>query len=71
MSIWTQRVKDLNGAGMTYAEIAVEIHLAPSTVGDLANGRYNTPRYEAAVALKDLHDRVMGARAVAALQEAG
>lgn len=72
MSIWTQRVKDLNSAGMTYAEIAVEIHLAPSTVGDLAKGRYKTPRYEAAVALKALHDRVMAERAAApAMQGAG
>ncbi|MFK2904558.1 helix-turn-helix domain-containing protein [Dyella ginsengisoli] len=72
MSIWTQRVKDLSACGMTYAQIASEIHLAPSTVGDLANGRYKTPGYEAAVALKALHDRVMAERAAdAPMREAG
>lgn len=60
MNIWTKRVKDLNASGMTYAEIAAEIHLAPSTVGDLAKGRYKTPGYDSAVALKALHERVVG-----------
>lgn len=59
MSIWTNRVKDLSRAGMTYAEIAAVIHLAPSTVGDLAAGRYKEPRYAAAMALKELHERVV------------
>lgn len=55
MSIWTQRVKDLSAAGMTYADIASAIGLAPSTVGDLAAGKYKQPRADAAVKLQELH----------------
>jgi hypothetical protein len=55
MSTWTQKVIDLNKAGMTYAEIGALIRLAPSTVGDLANGKYKSPRGDAALALARLH----------------
>lgn len=57
MNDWTQKVKDLSEAGMTYAEIGVAIGLAPSTVGDLACGRYRSPRGDAAVALAALHSQ--------------
>ena len=59
MNNWSQMVNDLNAAGMTYAEIGSVIHLAPSTVGDLAKGRYKEPRYKSAVALIALHKKVM------------
>lgn len=55
MSTWTQKVIDLNKSGMTYAEIGAVICLAPSTVGDLANGKYKSPRGDAAIALARLH----------------
>lgn len=54
-SIWTQRVKELREDGMTYAQIAAAIHLAPSTVGDLAKGKYRQPRADAAIRLAELH----------------
>jgi hypothetical protein len=55
MSIWTQKVKDLQASGMTYAEIGTAINLAPSTVGDLAAGKYKSPRGDAAILLAQLH----------------
>lgn len=55
MSKWTAMVRALNDRGMTYAQIADRVGLATSTVGDLANGRYQSPRGDAAVALAMLH----------------
>lgn len=40
---------------MTLAEIASEIGLATSSVGDIANGRSVAPRGEAALKLHELH----------------
>lgn len=55
-SIWTQRVKWLQTeARMTYAQIAEVIHLAPSTVGDLASGKTKQPRADAALRLAKLY----------------
>lgn len=56
---WPQRVRDLQAAGMTYAQIAVRTGLAPSTIGDLANGRSLAPRGDAAVVLYKLHLEIM------------
>lgn len=55
MSEWTAKTRDLNATGMTYAQIGAAIGLAPSTVGDLAAGRYKSPRGDAAMALAKLH----------------
>ena len=55
MSTWKQKVLDLNATGMTYAEIGAVIHLAPSTVGDLASGKSKSPRGDAALALAQLY----------------
>lgn len=71
ISTWTQKVNELNAGGMTYAEIGVAIGLATSTVGDLAAGRYKSPRGDAAMALAKLHDDRCTARNAAALQAAG
>lgn len=40
---------------MTLAEIATEVGLSTSSVGDLASGRSSSPRGEAAMRLHDLH----------------
>jgi len=40
---------------MTLAEIGNEIGLATSSVGDIANGRTESPRGDAAMRLYELH----------------
>jgi transcriptional regulator with XRE-family HTH domain len=56
MSKWAERIRELQAAGMTLAEIGARIGLATSTVGDLANGRSESPRGEAALKLHSLHE---------------
>lgn len=55
MKPWTEIISDLQAAGMTYAQIAEEIGVAGSTVGDLATGRSKSPRGGAAIRLHALH----------------
>ena len=55
MSTWSIRIRELQQAGMTLAEIGVEVGLATSTIGDLANGWSESPRGEAALKLDKLH----------------
>jgi ribosome-binding protein aMBF1 (putative translation factor) len=55
MSIWTEKVKALKACGMSYTDIAAAIHLKPSTVCDLAAGRYKAPGADAAMLLHALH----------------
>lgn len=55
MSKWAKRIRALQLQGMTLAEIGVKVGLATSTVGDLANGRSESPRGEAALKLDVLH----------------
>lgn len=56
MSKWAERIRELQAAGMTLAEIGNAVGLATSTVGDLANGRSASPRGEAALKLHALHE---------------
>ncbi|GGA00239.1 hypothetical protein GCM10011408_21420 [Dyella caseinilytica] len=60
MTTWANRISELQALGMTYAEIAEETGLAPSTIGDLATGRSKSPRGEAALTLHLLHARKCG-----------
>jgi hypothetical protein len=55
MSVWTQKVIDLKALGLSYTAIGNLIGLAPSTVSDLAAGRYKSPRGDVAVKLAALH----------------
>lgn len=57
MNQWSKRIRDLQLSGMTFKEIGDEVGIAISTVGDLATGRTREPRGDAALALRDLHDR--------------
>lgn len=59
MSIdWSGKVRDLQGAGLTLAEIGTRIGLAISSVGDIATARSSSPHGEAAVRLYHLHERL-------------
>lgn len=55
MSKWAQRIRALQQAGLTLAEIGEKVGLATSSVGDLANGWSESPRGEAALKLDKLH----------------
>jgi hypothetical protein len=55
VSTWSKRIRALQQAGMTLAEIGEKIGLATSSVGDLANGWTESPRGEAALKLDKLH----------------
>lgn len=57
MTTWASRIDDLQEgpSGLTLAEIAEQIGVAPSTVGDLKTGRSASPRGEAALKLDALH----------------
>lgn len=61
---WTRRVRELNGIGMTYAEIADHVGLSPGAVGDIASGRSGKegPRGDAALKLDALHALKVGRR---------
>ena len=55
MITWASRIRDLQDAGLTLAEIALQAGVAPSTIGDLATGRTDSPRGETALKLDQLH----------------
>lgn len=57
MTTWASRIDDLQEGedGLTLAEIAEQIGVAASTVGDLKTGRSASPRGEAALKLDALH----------------
>ena len=55
MITWASRIQDLKDHGLTLAEIGELVGLATSSVGDLATGRTESPRGEAALKLHDLH----------------
>jgi transcriptional regulator with XRE-family HTH domain len=57
MTTWAERIDDLQEGdnGLTLAEIAEQIGVAASTVGDLKTGRSASPRGEAALKLDALH----------------
>lgn len=55
MNTWAERISQLQGLGMTYAEIADAVGAAPSTIGDLASERSKSPRGDLAIRLHGLH----------------
>ena len=55
MDSWASRIRDLQDAGMTLAEIGTEVGLSTSSVGDIATGRTESPRGDAALKLHALH----------------
>lgn len=61
MLTWQDRIKALQAAGMTQAEIGEEVGLATASVSDLARGVTRSPRGEAALKLDTLY-RTKGVR---------
>jgi len=59
---WSQRIRQLQKSGLTLQEIADQIGLTKSGVGDLAVGRNEQPRGDAALKLLDLHLKRCSAR---------
>ncbi|MBS0364929.1 MAG: helix-turn-helix transcriptional regulator [Proteobacteria bacterium] len=59
---WSLRIRDLQVAGLSYAEIATLTDVAPSTIGDLATGRSACPRGDAALKLHELHQQRCGVK---------
>lgn len=55
MLTWQSRIRELQAAGLTLAEIGELTGLSTSSVGDIASGRSTQPRGDAAVALHELH----------------
>lgn len=52
---WQRRIRDLQQAGFSHADISDEIGLSRGAVGDLASGRNEEPRAEAGFKLHELH----------------
>lgn len=67
MNTWAKRIRDLQDAGMTLADIGEKVDLATSTVSDIANERTKEPGGDAALKLDRLHRRKCGAEAARAL----
>lgn len=67
MNTWAKRIRDLQEAGMTLAQIGEKVDLATSTVSDIANERTAEPGGNAALKLDSLHRRKCGADASRAL----
>lgn len=64
MITWAERIRALQAAGLTLSAIGSEVGLATSTIGDLANGRSESPRGDAAIKLHALYERVCNGGAV-------
>ena len=52
---WELRIRDLQEAGYSYADISDAIGLSRGAVGDLAVGRNLEPRWEVGLKLHKLH----------------
>lgn len=55
MSTWATMIQDLRAAGLTLAQIGERVGLAIGSVGDIASGRTESPRGDAAILLHKLH----------------
>ena len=55
MKTWAERIRDLQAAGMTLSAIGEAIELTTGAVGDIASGRTESPRGNAALKLDQLH----------------
>jgi transcriptional regulator with XRE-family HTH domain len=55
MTTWASRIEDLQAVGMTLADIGAEVGLSTGGVGDIASGRTESPRGDAALKLHQLH----------------
>jgi hypothetical protein len=60
MSIWSDRIKALEGRGFKLAAIAVETGIPVTTLSDLKQKRSKSPRYENAMKIEKFHARVVG-----------
>lgn len=67
---WAAIILDLQGEGMTYAQIGEAIGCAGSTVGDLATGRSRSPRAASAIALLALYSNHLSTESAAQLNVA-
>lgn len=52
---WQQKIADLNGSGLTYAQIAEATDSHLSTIGSIATGQSASPRGDLALRLHTLH----------------
>jgi len=54
---WSERVKQLEGKGLSLTAIGELIGLSPQGVSDIKHGRTKAPTGDAAVALHKLHSK--------------
>lgn len=55
MSIWTDKIVDLEGAGLSLVAIAEFVGMTPAAVSELKQGRTKEPRFTSATKLLALH----------------
>ena len=58
---WREIIMDLNGAGLSGAEIARKLKSSTGTINGLKNEKRHEPSYALGESLKDLHARVKAA----------
>lgn len=54
---WSEIIAEIRASGLTYAQIAEQVQVAGSTIGDLASKRSKSPRGDTARRLLRLHRR--------------
>jgi transcriptional regulator with XRE-family HTH domain len=62
MDTWASRIRDLQTAGLTLSDIAEKVGLSVSSIGDIATGRTESPRGDAALKLYELHKSTVPTR---------
>ena len=62
MDTWASRIRDLQTEGLTLSDIADKVGLSTSSIGDIATGRTESPRGDAALKLYELHKSTISAR---------
>lgn len=55
LDTWASRIRDLQQAGLTLSDIGSRVGLSTSSIGDIATGRTESPRGDAAIKLFELH----------------
>jgi len=62
MDTWASRIRDLQSKGWTLSDIAEEVGLSTSSIGDIATERTESPRGDAALKLYELHKSALPKR---------
>jgi DNA-binding NarL/FixJ family response regulator len=55
---WREIIVSINAAGLSGAQIAERLNVAPTTINGLKNETWREPRYSLRVKLIDLHERL-------------